>query len=106
MAARLWSMPPPIPPFARQVGGSAGYWAQSAAPHSDHRAFAIGSCEAQKTLLKKTARPAESPFARWLPPAPPIPGIVDDLVAMADICHRHKLWLHVDGAYGAAVVFF
>ncbi len=32
-------------------------------------------------------------------------GIVDDLVAMADICHRHKLWLHVDGAYGAAVVF-
>jgi glutamate/tyrosine decarboxylase-like PLP-dependent enzyme len=32
-------------------------------------------------------------------------GIVDDLVAMADICERHKLWLHVDGAYGAAAIF-
>jgi glutamate/tyrosine decarboxylase-like PLP-dependent enzyme len=32
-------------------------------------------------------------------------GIVDDLVAAADVCRRHKLWLHVDGAFGAAVVF-
>jgi aromatic-L-amino-acid decarboxylase len=32
-------------------------------------------------------------------------GIVDDLVAIADVCRRHKLWLHVDGAFGAAVVF-
>src|SRR5438105_2852441 len=32
-------------------------------------------------------------------------GIVDDLVALADICERHKLWLHVDGAYGAAAIF-
>jgi aromatic-L-amino-acid/L-tryptophan decarboxylase len=32
-------------------------------------------------------------------------GIVDDLVAIADACGRHQLWLHVDGAFGAAVVF-
>jgi glutamate/tyrosine decarboxylase-like PLP-dependent enzyme len=32
-------------------------------------------------------------------------GTVDDLVAMADICRRHELWLHVDGAYGAAAIF-
>jgi glutamate/tyrosine decarboxylase-like PLP-dependent enzyme len=32
-------------------------------------------------------------------------GIVDDLVKIADVCRRHKLWLHVDGAYGAAAVF-
>lgn len=32
-------------------------------------------------------------------------GIVDDLVAIADICQRRKLWLHVDGAYGAAAIF-
>jgi glutamate/tyrosine decarboxylase-like PLP-dependent enzyme len=32
-------------------------------------------------------------------------GIVDDLVATAEICRRHGLWLHVDGAFGAAAVF-
>jgi glutamate/tyrosine decarboxylase-like PLP-dependent enzyme len=32
-------------------------------------------------------------------------GTIDDLVALADLCARHGLWLHVDGAYGAAAVF-
>jgi aromatic-L-amino-acid decarboxylase len=32
-------------------------------------------------------------------------GAIDDLGAAADLCRRHKLWLHVDGAYGAAAVF-
>src|SRR5437016_724751 len=32
-------------------------------------------------------------------------GAVDDLTALADICRRHHLWLHVDGAYGAAAIF-
>ena len=32
-------------------------------------------------------------------------GTVDDLVAIAEVCHRHDLWLHVDGAYGAAALF-
>jgi aromatic-L-amino-acid/L-tryptophan decarboxylase len=32
-------------------------------------------------------------------------GIVDDLVAVADVCRRRDLWLHVDGAYGAAAIF-
>ncbi|MGZ4815705.1 MAG: pyridoxal phosphate-dependent decarboxylase family protein [Terriglobales bacterium] len=32
-------------------------------------------------------------------------GAVDDLNALADICQRYGLWLHVDGAYGAAAVF-
>ena len=31
-------------------------------------------------------------------------GAVDPLGALADICAREKLWLHVDGAYGAAAV--
>lgn len=32
-------------------------------------------------------------------------GSVDDMPALADLCRRHDLWLHVDGAYGAAAVF-
>lgn len=32
-------------------------------------------------------------------------GVIDDLEAIAAVCRRHNLWLHVDGAFGAAVVF-
>ena len=32
-------------------------------------------------------------------------GAVDDLNAIAAICRRHDLWLHVDGAYGASAIF-
>ena len=32
-------------------------------------------------------------------------GTVDDLVALSEICRRHNLWLHVDGAYGASAIF-
>ena len=32
-------------------------------------------------------------------------GAIDDLVAISKICQRHNLWLHLDGAYGAAAIF-
>jgi len=32
-------------------------------------------------------------------------GTVDDLIAISEICRRHQLWLHVDGAYGGVVIF-
>lgn len=32
-------------------------------------------------------------------------GAIDDLRALAEICRRHQLWLHIDGAYGAAAIF-
>jgi len=32
-------------------------------------------------------------------------GIIDDISAIADVCQHERLWLHLDGAYGAAVSF-
>jgi len=32
-------------------------------------------------------------------------GAVDDLIAISEVCRRHQLWLHVDGAYGGVVIF-
>jgi glutamate/tyrosine decarboxylase-like PLP-dependent enzyme len=32
-------------------------------------------------------------------------GAIDDLLVLGEICERHKLWLHLDGAYGAAAIF-
>lgn len=32
-------------------------------------------------------------------------GTVDDLAAISAVCRKHGLWLHVDGAYGASVIF-
>jgi aromatic-L-amino-acid/L-tryptophan decarboxylase len=32
-------------------------------------------------------------------------GAIDDLIKVVGICRRHQLWLHVDGAYGAAAIF-
>ena len=31
-------------------------------------------------------------------------GAIDPLPNLVDVCHQEKLWLHVDGAYGAATV--
>ena len=32
-------------------------------------------------------------------------GAIDDIATLAEICERENLWLHLDGAYGASVVF-
>ena len=31
-------------------------------------------------------------------------GAMDDLAAIADVCERHGLWFHIDGAFGAVAI--
>jgi len=31
-------------------------------------------------------------------------GVIDDLAGAAEVCHERGLWMHVDGAYGAAAL--
>jgi aromatic-L-amino-acid/L-tryptophan decarboxylase len=31
-------------------------------------------------------------------------GAIDPLASLADVCTRHRVWLHVDGAYGAPAI--
>jgi glutamate/tyrosine decarboxylase-like PLP-dependent enzyme len=50
-------------------------------------------------------RAGKSPFAVVATAGTTNSGIIDDISAIADLCEREKLWLHLDGAYGAAAVF-
>lgn len=31
-------------------------------------------------------------------------GVYDDLVAIAEVCNKNKIWMHVDGAHGASAI--
>src|SRR5262249_6534821 len=58
-----------------------------------------------EAAIKHDQAQGHYPFAVVAPPGPPTSGGLDDLEALAGICRRHNLWLHVDGAYGAAAIF-
>jgi glutamate/tyrosine decarboxylase-like PLP-dependent enzyme len=47
----------------------------------------------------------EVPFAVIATAGTTVTSAFDDLGAIADICERHGLWLHVDGCYGGSALF-
>ena len=59
-------------------------------------------------ILERTIRQdmdeGRQPFALVATAGTTNSGAIDDLPALAAIARRHRLWLHVDGAYGAATV--
>ena len=55
--------------------------------------------------IEEAARRGRRPVALVASACSTSTGSYDDINACADFCERHGLWLHVDGAHGAAVVF-
>jgi glutamate/tyrosine decarboxylase-like PLP-dependent enzyme len=58
-----------------------------------------------ETLITQDKAAGLAPFCVVATAGTTNSGAIDDLVKVADICKRHQLWLHVDGAYGAAAIF-
>ncbi len=58
----------------------------------------------ERTILEDRAAGKE-PFCIVATAGTTNSGAVDDIVALAAIAKKHNLWLHVDGAYGAAAIF-
>jgi aromatic-L-amino-acid/L-tryptophan decarboxylase len=50
-------------------------------------------------------RAGKRPFAVVATAGTTNSGIIDDIPGIADVCERENVWLHLDGAYGAAAVF-
>jgi glutamate/tyrosine decarboxylase-like PLP-dependent enzyme len=58
-----------------------------------------------EAAIKQDLRAGHKPFAIIATAGTTNSGAIDDIEALAEIARRYDLWLHVDGAYGAAAVF-
>jgi glutamate/tyrosine decarboxylase-like PLP-dependent enzyme len=60
--------------------------------------------EALETMLTEDLEQGNVPVAVVASAGTVNTGAVDPLDALADLCGRHGVWLHVDGAYGAPAI--
>jgi glutamate/tyrosine decarboxylase-like PLP-dependent enzyme len=58
-----------------------------------------------ETAIQKDLAAGHKPFCIVATAGTTSSGAIDELPAISDLCHRYDLWLHVDGAYGAAALF-
>ena len=61
--------------------------------------------DALEKMIEEDKAAGHFPFAVVATAGTTNSGAIDNIAAIADVCERHGLWLHVDGAYGAAAVF-
>jgi glutamate/tyrosine decarboxylase-like PLP-dependent enzyme len=61
--------------------------------------------EALERMIANDRREGKQPFCVVATAGTTNTGAVDDLAALAEICRRENLWLHVDGAYGGSAIF-
>lgn len=60
--------------------------------------------ELQKAIMVSRAT-GETPFYVNATAGTTVLGSYDPVEAIADICRRHRLWLHVDASWGGSVIF-
>jgi L-2,4-diaminobutyrate decarboxylase len=61
--------------------------------------------DALKLKYEKVVAQGKKPIALVASACSTSTGMYDDIDQMANFCIEHNLWLHIDGAHGAAVVF-
>jgi glutamate/tyrosine decarboxylase-like PLP-dependent enzyme len=121
--ALAWKFPDAIEEGVATIGAAPVVYASSESHHSlDKSAGLLGigrkalrrvavderlqmNPEALDATLDADLRDGRKPFCVVATAGTTSSGIIDDLPAIAEICRRHKLWLHVDGAYGASLIF-
>lgn len=60
---------------------------------------------ALEAAILKAREDGETPFYVNATAGTTVLGSFDPLDDIAEVCHKHKLWLHVDGSWGAPVIF-
>jgi aromatic-L-amino-acid/L-tryptophan decarboxylase len=55
--------------------------------------------------IKEDLASGKKPFCIVVTAGTTSSGAIDDISQIHEICRRYNIWLHVDGAYGAAVLF-
>lgn len=59
---------------------------------------------ALKKLVEKSVAAGQHPFLVVATAGTTVMGAFDPLEQIADVCQEHKLWLHIDAAWGGAVL--
>jgi len=121
--ALAWKFPDAIEDGVATIGGPPVVYASSESHHSlDKSAGLLGigrkalrrvavderlqmDPEALDAAIDADLRAGRKPFCVVATAGTTSSGIIDDLPAIGEICRCHELWLHVDGAYGASLIF-
>lgn len=61
--------------------------------------------ESLDAAIEKAKKDGKTPFYVNATAGTTVLGSFDPLHAIADICQKHKLWMHVDGSWGGPVIF-